>query len=90
MPKPLQYYCSSRKDAHIFKELEAELEILDENDKLICAVIALCASLHGRVYLSVDAVVNGAKFSSVKRLVPQLTPSGCLDLGQALIEQVRP
>lgn len=83
MTKPLLYYCGSRVDEPIFRQLEERVETMTRSQKTKLAVAALSLNLpHSLEPLTKTELAE-------LRLINKLSAEGQLELAQALITQVR-
>lgn len=83
MSKPLLYYCGSRQDEPVFKQLEERAKIMSKEQKIKSAIAALGLNLPFTLEpLTSDELRE-------LQLINKLSAEGQLELAQALVTSAR-
>lgn len=83
MSKPLLYYCGSRVDEPVFRQIEQRLKTMTRSQKLEMAHAALSLNVpHTLAPLTKDELEK-------LQLINYLSPQGQLELVQALVTSAR-
>lgn len=83
MSKPLLYYCGSRVDEPVFRQIEERIETMSKEQKTLLAVAALSLNLP-----YCNAPLTKTELAELQ-LINKLSAENQLELAQALVTSVR-
>lgn len=83
MSKPLLYYCGSRVDEPVFKQIEERIEKMSREEKIKLAIAALGLNLP----FSLEPLTK-TELAELQ-LINKLSAEGQLELAQALVTSAR-